>query len=360
MTCPYCAGQIRAEDSACASCGKRLPAHWAQSDVTTVAMAGARSTGKTVYIGVLIKELQRMAVDLRLAPWPQAADESTARVYREIYEGTLFEERRLPAPTATADTQDAYQKEPLVWDFGHVNGRRRYLVIHDVAGEDLTNGVESGLKHFAAADVVLYFIDPLIDDVVSSHLPEAAARIHADSQKSIRALQNLMESLGPRPTKLGVVLSKFDHIHALGSVQDETWSRIVGNLGAALRHDPPPEAGFRLVDGKIVRPDQTDRWLLRAELISLVQFMGLSPFLNIIAGENTKVRPAGLCVFAVSALGEESSGDSVNPRGISPFRCLDPLVWALEDSWTPLAPVIAPVPAPRPPEPPRKRWFWQR
>ena len=44
----------------CPVCHHNLPMNWRLGNVTCLAMAGARSTGKTVYIAVMVKQLQRL------------------------------------------------------------------------------------------------------------------------------------------------------------------------------------------------------------------------------------------------------------------------------------------------------------
>ena len=52
---------------------------------------GARATGKTVYIAVLIKQLQRFAARLNREVFP--ANDETVRRFRDEYETPLFTER---------------------------------------------------------------------------------------------------------------------------------------------------------------------------------------------------------------------------------------------------------------------------
>jgi hypothetical protein len=295
-------------------------------------MAGARATGKSVFIGVLGEELKRLAERLRADFRP--ADANTEENYVEIYRKRLFEERMLIPPTDTAGMGDGYQKRPLIWSFKVRGEKPWYLVVWDVAGEDLENeSLDSpALAHFAGVDAVLYLVDPLSIPDVRQMLPDEVAHSGVDPAKTIAVLRTIMRILGNQPKPLGVVISKFDHMHQLRDVP-VMWPRaVMSNAGAAFLRDPPPEAQLVMVDGRPAVLDPSDQILLDHEVRSLLTRLRVGEILNIVDN------PAGGAdipteFFAVSALGERSYGDRVNPRGISPFRCLDPITWALYHGW---------------------------
>lgn len=370
MNCPYCNKELSGPDSpdqavpqtsgdACQHCERSLPAGWRSAGVTKVALAGAASAGKTLYIGVLIKELRKMAIELRLAPACEPADETTKTAYGKIYEHTLNVERNLdmmagavpwqvPEGTPRAGTADALQKHPLIWDFGEINGQRRYLLLRDVSGEDVVEDDtdKSHLDHIGTADAVLYLVDPLISDQIVTLLPEAAANKHADYERSKAALTRVIQLMDEKSPALGIVLCKFDLIHSLEFGADVTWQAIAGNLGSAFRHDPPTEAGFGKSDSGIIAPDTTDRNLLSLQLHSLLGLMKLDELTNIVQSWRNQSPERRLGMFAVSALGEDPTGGSINPRGMSPYRCLDPIIWALQPTWTPESPTAGQKPRP--------------
>jgi hypothetical protein len=114
---------------------------------------------------------------------------------------------------------------------------------------------------------------------------------------------------------MAVILSKFDALRALGDVEGSAWRQVMSNAGAAFMRDSPETREY----------DETDGQLLHAEVRSLLQRLDGS----IVTGvENPS---SGIRLdhryFVTSALGQPPQGDRLNPRGIAPFRCVDPLRW---------------------------------
>lgn len=302
----------------CPICNYTLPTMWRWGSATCVAMAGARYTGKTVFIAVLIKQLQRYAEFFHREVIP--ADSFTKRTYREKYERPLYEARGIVAPTPSAQTDT---HNPLIFDIGMWDGVKRYLVIRDVAGEDLEGGEVGGpaWDFFAKADAVLFMFDPLRVDDVADKLRDLVpvSELGGDPREVLHFVMDLIATGNPR---LGVILSKFDALQALSSVRQSSWGRIMSNSGAAFNRDP----------GLLSRRyDEADGHLLDAEVRSLLQRLHAGPLLMNMRNPRTG-QPFQHRFFAVSALGESPAGEHLHPNGISPFRCLDPIRWIFADS----------------------------
>lgn len=125
----------------CPLCHYDLPGNWRWGDATCIAMAGARYTGKTVYIAVLIKQLKKFleAADTEVTP----ADMVTERTYAANWtSGRCSSSAVLPAATPAAAV--AAHQPPLIFNIGFWGERQHFLVIRDVAGEDLENAETSG------------------------------------------------------------------------------------------------------------------------------------------------------------------------------------------------------------------------
>ncbi|MEP9395097.1 MULTISPECIES: TRAFAC clade GTPase domain-containing protein [Gordonia] len=302
----------------CPTCHYTLPPLWRWGDATCIAMAGARYTGKTVFIAVLIKQLQQYAERFNHEVIP--ADELTASRYESIYETPLFVERGIVQATPSAASQAHH---PLVFSLGMWDGVNRFLVIRDVAGEDLEEAKVGGRawEFFARADAVLFLFDPLRVEDVSDQLRDLipdTARVGGDPREVLRVVMRLISGGNPR---LGVILSKFDALQALSNVRRSAWGRVMGHAGAAFNRDPG------LVNR---RYDEVDGQLLDAEVRSLLQRLHAGPLLlnmtNPVTGQQYHNR-----FFAVSALGESPEGERLHRNGISPFRCMDPIRWVLAD-----------------------------
>ena len=132
---------------------------------------GAKESGKTVYMTVLVHELMhRVGEDLNAAI--SGADDDTRLRFASDYEQPLYRDARLLASTTTAGTRD---RAPLVFRFttegrssrlsrnGTGEPQRTLLSFFDTAGEDLrsAHSVEENVQYLAAADGVVLLLDPL-------------------------------------------------------------------------------------------------------------------------------------------------------------------------------------------------------
>ena len=319
--CPACGSSTSAQ--VCTNCHYGpLPADWRQSSATCVAMAGARATGKSLYVGVAVKQLELLAAKLRTTL--EFANDRTRQVYRTRYERPLYEERGLMQPTATVNVDSAYQREPLIFSLGMLNGQRRYLVVRDVAGEDLeADTVDvAHLQFFGHADGVLFLFDPLRVGAVRNQLQgivPAHGLLGGDPQT---VLSNVLRLIGTRSPRLAVVVSKFDALQELRAVSGTTWSKVMSNSGAATLRDPSVvEASWNADDG----------YLVHHEVRSILLALGAESIVLSVERPNNG-HPLEHRFFAVSALGESPRGEKLHSRGIAPYRCLDPLKWILANN----------------------------
>ncbi|MFT4201671.1 TRAFAC clade GTPase domain-containing protein [Gordonia sp. (in: high G+C Gram-positive bacteria)] len=306
-------------DAVCPYCHFVLPPHWYFGDTTCITMAGARATGKTVYIAVLVKQLQRFAARLDREVFP--VTEETVRRFRDEYEKPLFEDRGILEPTPRAALHGSYQHDPLIFNLGEWGGTRQYLVIRDVAGEDLEAADVGGpaWEFFSRADAVLFLFDPLRVGEVANQLRDlvpVSSNVGGDPRHVLQTVTRLIGSGNPR---LAVILSKFDALQALSQVQSSAWGQVMGNLGAAFNCDPS-------LLGRTY--DENDGLLLHEEVRSLLTRLdagpGLTTMVNPLTGQQYEHR-----FFAVSALGTSPEGEKLSDRGISPFRVTDPVRWVL-------------------------------
>jgi hypothetical protein len=309
----------RACDPACPVCHFILPQHWYYGSATCITMAGARATGKTVYIAVLIKQLQRFAARLNREVFP--ANDETVRRFRDEYETPLFTERGILQPTPRASLHGSYQHDPLIFNLGEWAGRRRYLVIRDVAGEDLEAADVGGVawEFFSRADAVLFMFDPLCVGEVANQLRDLVpppSSLGGDPRQVLHTMTNLIGNGSP---KLAVILSKFDALQALSAVEASAWGQVMGQLGAAYNRDPSLLArGYDENDGQGLHEE------VRSLLTKLDAGPALTTMVNPVTGHRYDHR-----FFAVSALGASPEGEKLSDRGISPFRVTDPVRWVL-------------------------------
>lgn len=300
----------------CPVCHMDLPDGWRLGQAICIAMAGARATGKSLYIAVLVKQLQLLCEQLGVAMEP--VTRASAQAYMLNYETPLYEQRGLIPPTPTAHTLAPHQREPLMFSLGVWHGVRRFLVLRDVAGEDLENGDPRAahFAFFAGSDAVLFMFDPLrvkgIRDQLADLLP-AQSHSGADPRS---VLTNVLAAIGAGTPRLAVICSKFDALLALREVQGSEWSQLMSHAGAAYARDSGPSWAY----------DKDDGQLLHEEMRSLLQRLHGGSIVAAVENPSSG-RALEHRYFAVSALGHPPSGSRVHARGIAPFRCTDPLRW---------------------------------
>ncbi|WNG93706.1 hypothetical protein [Mycobacterium sp. ITM-2016-00318] len=300
----------------CPVCHYPLPEGWHDGHAVCIAMAGARATGKSLYIAVLVKQLQLLCENLGFSMEP--ATRATATAYSTHYETPLFVQRGLIPPTPTVHTQASLQREPLIFSIGIWHDVRRYLVLRDVAGEDLETGDLSAppFRFFVNADAVFFMFDPLrvksIRDQLQDLLP--AQTVSGGEPRSV--LNNVLLAIGHGQPRLAVILSKFDALRILRDVQGSEWSLIMSNAGAAYLRDTSDWPYY----------DEAGGQLLHEEVRSLLTRLNAGTMVAAVENPSTGKRLTNR-YFVVSSLGQPPSGSRLHPRGIAPFRCADPVRW---------------------------------
>ncbi|AQP45443.1 TRAFAC clade GTPase domain-containing protein [Tessaracoccus flavus] len=308
----------------CPTCHFVLPSGWMDARVVCVALAGPRSTGKSVYIAVMVQKLERLVESLRSKLTPVG---STRHTYDENYHKTLIVARQMMEPTGSATTGN-YQQEPLIYSLGRIGRMEQesYLVLRDVAGEDLErNHRESYLQFFRNASMVLFHFDPTQIAEVRNELKGHLTDLNDVGIRPGAVLDNLLDILGAARPRLAVVLSKFDTLQLIGeggATGDQgsagSWTKRLANVGAAFNREAPED----------MRYDEADGQVLHEEARSLLTMLGAVGIVNQLE-RPAKGGPMIHRFFVSSALGEPPLNRRTNPRGIAPFRVLDPIKWVL-------------------------------
>lgn len=316
--CPRCHTPSYAE--ACPECrfivpdGLRSP----ETDgVFCVGMAGARTTGKSLYLGVLVPQLQRLA-DLQQARLDALGD--TRGHYQRQYGAQLIEQRNLLAPTAEA-TKDPGTLTPLVYSFTR-GGRRTYLALRDAAGEDLEHLPERAprLAFLPRADAVILMLDPLKIPELRSALQGVitVGELGGDDVDVLRNVVDLLRQGAGSPltaARLAVVLAKADTLQHAAGVPGSPLHPVMVRTGSPLNRDPSSTDPGYLAD---------DAALLDLEVRSLLAQLTGTRIQTLL--DESRLRHQ---CFAVSALGAPPGETGVAAAGIAPFRVLDPVKWIM-------------------------------
>ncbi|QIX27205.1 hypothetical protein ncot_11795 [Nocardioides sp. JQ2195] len=298
-----------------------IPAEWRAlpaPNVTCVAMAGARTTGKSIYLGVLKQQLEIFA-DKYGSVLEMLGD--TRAVYDRALGDVIFKDRQILPPTVEISKSfDAHR--PLIYRFVDSTGRPQILVLRDVAGEDLEDlrNRRPQLAFVSRADAVIALLDPLkipeLRNVLRGVVP--MGELGGDGVEVLQQVLELLQ-LGKPPgvrIPIAVTLSKVDYLHAAADVAGEVVRSVMVRPGSPLRRDPSMRTPtYDTVDGD----------LLHHEIDSLLRMVSGNRVDNVLRNAAGVYR-----YFAVSSLGAASDGQSINTSGIAPFRVLDPVKWILK------------------------------
>ena len=319
-TCPTC---NRASDiQVCIYCHSTLAPHWWTHDVLGVTVVGARSSGKTSYLRVLVKELENNAVPSIHGLHPvNAESEATLNAMREG-----LSRGQLESSTIGSVANEAILQPTLLNVGTSPSGRTRTLSIFDVAGEDMTSAerVRPYGAAMAGADVLIVLIDPLQLEGVRAWLN---GKIQLPPQAPLRAatlLQNVIAQIrltrhipaGRIGQHVAIGFSKFDGLQSAANVSGSKIARLIGP-GTAMWRDPygPRPSDYLEADGH----------RMHDEVKALLEHVGEGSLISVAESNFTDVR-----YIALSALGHAPKQKMmISQAGASPHRVADPVRWLL-------------------------------
>jgi hypothetical protein len=314
----------------CGHCHSLLPTHFGAADTRLIALVGAKESGKTVYMTVLLHELQnRVGEQFGLSV--MGADEYTRDEFRRDYERRLYDDGMLH--DSTMPTADDRSSRPFVFSVALERRRRLGRAIldrsvfsfFDTAGEDLRSAesVERNVRYLAGADGILLLLDPLQMRGArplaepGTLLPAQGGAQDDPANVLSRITDLLHDALGTgrhgRIRKpIAVAFSKMDALD--GTLPEDS---------VLLRDAPHHEAAFDEADSMAVHED------IRA-LLHKWQGSGMD---TVLARNYHQFR-----FFGVSSLGASPVPDAnvkrVSGYGVRPRRVQDPFLWLLGEFGT--------------------------
>jgi hypothetical protein len=316
MRCPECSQITRKR--ICPHCHMELPHTTGKFENLIFSVIGAKESGKSHYIAVLIDQIRQdvgPGMDMLLEP----LDDTTVKRYREAFHDPLFRNGTVIQLTHSALANRQVQI-PLVYSLtfggrGPFGGRRITkavtLVFFDTAGEDLKdeNTMATVNKYIYRSDGIILLLDPLQLSWVRDQLGNGTPLPSENTETSdiITRVSRLIlngRDLAPDamvPIPLAVAFSKFDAVEPLVDPQLQ--------LNAEPHHDGAFDtADFSAVD---------------AEMRSL-----LAQWDSDFIPHQVKTRFKRFGFFGLSALGCNPHGDQKVPR-VFPRRVEDPFLWLL-------------------------------
>ncbi|MET9647856.1 TRAFAC clade GTPase domain-containing protein [Streptomyces syringium] len=316
--CPGCG--VATPVRVCRQCHSDLPSDYCDQDSRIIALVGAKATGKSTYVAVLVNELRHRvggAYRASLAAMGSDTQRRDRDMAAELYERLQLPEATRPAALGFNDPLLYRLSVPHRSRFGE-SSRHTALVFFDAAGEDLRNAeaMDRYTAYLAAADGIILLVDPLQMAPVREELggtggpplppvETAPQQIAADVAAQLRG-HGRSGSRGRLSTPIAVALTKTDMLRPLLSPR------------SPLHHNAPHHGGAL---------DEAERPLVHEEVRSLLEGWDGGALCRQLDSDFSDV-----ALFGLSALGAPPPADApadAPKSGPQPTRVEDPLLWLL-------------------------------
>ncbi len=297
----------------CPTVDKEIPTEFLSGESLTIALVGAKSSGKSNYIGVLIDEVKRKMARSFNTALSISCDEESKRFYDRFYRVPLY------VNGETVDVTDAGEIPPMIFPLRFMDQKDRIihsatLTFYDTAGENFDDANEMlvNTRYIPNAKGIILLLDPLqipaireqlegkIDlPPIKTDVAEVLDRLieNIRSVKNIKGKINIPIALAF--TKLDV-LEQFDIIPEDSILRDESRHVQIGAFS---------ETDFGACN--IQMQDILANWV-DSEIVQLLKQFTKYAF------------------FGLSALGAPPMGTRISK--IQPKRALDPLLWILAEN----------------------------
>lgn len=302
----------------CPKCQQEIPTDVDELSDMSIAIIGAKESGKSHYVAMLIHWIRRMGMEFG---WNLTAmNEVTIDRYDQEFWRPLFVKHE--SIRSTNLVRGAGQAAPLIYSLCIGRGllsRRIMLVFFDAAGENLEDASNLWYinRYICNASGIICLLDPLqlsrVREVLASKYGESSLpEINKDTGLIINRVENLIRRHGNArgnriDIPLAVAFSKMDFVRDAG----ENAAGVYDELFRETRHHGAfCEAEFKNIDG-----------LMRA----WVQEVDVSA--SILAQSENFEKNA---FFGFSALGCNPKGNGERlDRDPRSFRVEDPFLWLL-------------------------------
>jgi hypothetical protein len=297
---------------------KEIPIEFLSMKSLPIALLGAKASGKSNYIGVLVNEIRKKMAAPFNCSLSMTCSRESKKTYDEWYYRPLYTEGKT-VNTTLADEEIP----PLIFPLRFMNAKNKIinmaaLTFYDTAGENLDNKdvMHKFNRYITNAHGIILLLDPLqvpkIRDMLTANgfkaLPAQNTEIYDVLSRIIDVIRSVKNIRGQISIPLALVFTKIDVLEQYNILPGESCLR---------------EESEHLKRGKFVKPDfentniqmldLIDNWLDDELLGHIKQFKQHS-------------------FFGVSSLGGNPNGSDIDSKGIRPRRVLDPLLWLLAEN----------------------------
>lgn len=305
----------------CSSCHSELPSTIGDFEDLIFAVVGAKETGKSNFVSVLIDQLSREVGGAYNCVLEPLNDDTIGR-YRRDFWTPLFREKRVVDVTHEAQRGDDVTR-PLLYTlkFFKKGGSQKTkidkvitLAFFDTAGEDLDSEdtMSRVNKYIYNSSGIILLLDPLQLDYVRDQFPDSYDKpdINTDGNEILFRMTNLIRKATKlkHDKKVDIPLAvTFSKIDAVKSILDPS----------SPLHFPSQHIQKRAFD-------LTDFQNVQSEIEGLIKDWSETSMTNILEANYSSYG-----YFGISSLGHNPEAGVI--QEINPYRVTDPFLWLLAE-----------------------------
>ncbi len=312
----------------CPNCHNELPVNFHKAKSHIISIIGARDSGKTHYVTVLINELQKNGhlLDLRLSPQDVGEDRSqvTSQRYDSKYRSPLFDKSEELRKTSTGERDDF----PLIYKI--VSGKKKfweqdtvYLTFYDTAGENFKDreDLRRIANYITNSSGIIFLLDTFqIPDVkkalkgIGITVPDDVKGFSSvlDSVEGLLENEGKLNKKGISKVPVAITFSKIDEPIRNNLLDDQMAPMMIRNKSEYLKTG--------VFSQKLV--DESSE-----EMRSLLDRWGQGKEDGFIY--STEKLFKNVRYFGVSALGKSPVKGKLPGNEVEPHRVMDPFLWIL-------------------------------
>jgi GTPase SAR1 family protein len=315
--CLYCKDTTRHPQLYCPETEKEIPIDYISMKNFSIALLGAKASGKSNYIGVLINEIRTKMTSAYNCSLSITISRETKKAYEDIYYRPLYIEGHTVLATAGGETPP-----PLIYPIRFMDENNKVvnmaaLTFYDTAGENLDDNdvIRKFNNYIMNANGIIMLLDPLQVPAIRKELikngfndlPEQNTETAYVLSRIMDTMRNIKNVKGQIDIPIALVFTKIDVLEKYNVLKDNGWLINESghiNRGVFLKSD------FDNTNMEV--KDLLERW--DGEIIGFLKQFKKYAF------------------FGVSALGANPAGTTIDSMGIRPRRVLDPLLWLLAEN----------------------------
>lgn len=305
----------------CEDIKKEIPMEFLSMKSLPIALLGAKASGKSNYIGVLINEIRKKMISPFNCSLSMTCSQESKQAYNDLYYRPLYE-----SGYTVMATDAGVEVPPLIFPLKFMDAKDRIvnmtaLTFYDTAGENLDdkNVMHTFNRYIRNARGIILLLDPLqipkIRNELSANgftpLPPQNTEIYDVLDTIINVIQSVQKNIKDKiEIPLALVFTKTDVLEQYNVLPEDSCLREESEhikRGAFVASD--------FENTNIQMQDLIEHWLDSDLVGHIKQFKQYS-------------------FFGVSSLGGNPTdgGRKIDSSGIRPRRVLDPLLWLLAEN----------------------------